>query len=522
MAFADQVTMLPLRVLFGVTLALASPDCEVGWGYEGRGEPSSTNIKSFKDCQASCHDHDQCAHFTYDYETQECWLLGKEAKLSSEVSSISGAMQCQLPKYDRVTETEEQRNKRIHRMVASMAGNVAKRSKDKVVIGVAKHMEYAARDGYLAQEKYNNLVVVLNAAIADMDSESIGKATSSGHQVLTRDDLNWLLGHMEGIKGPPPRPDEMHTPDTDTDSKSASGTGGLHSAGEPWTNAEVKYCYDKYISLSAKNAVDCAIGKIREELPGIHFTNVGYKGRGACNTHPAIFIQSRDSGCWSNIGMQTSELMTMMGLTGNQKLNLQVPGCNDCGTAIHEMLHSMGMAPELTRPDRGSFVEIQWANVKSSEFSQFTKNPHADTSLDYDIMSIMHFGKFAFSATGKETIVVKDAGYHLYTSNPDEYHLYVIGQRNMMTKNDVLQLAKMYGCTSKTSCGIRSTEPPTTEERGEVYYQEGFFNMAGNQSAVYVICGAVAVLVITVALVCCFCNRSQKKSEETRPMLGGP
>lgn len=155
----------------------------------------------------------------------------------------------------------------------------------------------------------------------------------------------------------------------------------------------------------------------------------------------------------------------MMGLTGNQKLNLQVPGCNDCGTAIHEMLHSMGMAPELTRPDRGSFVEIQWANVKSSEFSQFTKNPHADTSLDYDIMSIMHFGKFAFSATGKETIVVKDAGYHLYTSNPDEYHLYVIGQRNMMTKNDVLQLAKMYGCTSKTSCGIRSTEPPTTEER---------------------------------------------------------
>ena len=44
-AFADQVTMLPLRVLFGVTLALASPECEVGWGYEGRGEPSSPNLR---------------------------------------------------------------------------------------------------------------------------------------------------------------------------------------------------------------------------------------------------------------------------------------------------------------------------------------------------------------------------------------------------------------------------------------------------------------------------------------------
>lgn len=510
--------MLPLRVLFGVTLASASPDCEVGWGYEGRGEPSSTNIKSFKDCQASCHDRDQCAHFTYDYETQDCWLLDKEAKLSSEVSSISGALQCQLPKYDRVTETEEKRNKRIHQMVASMAGNVKKRSKDKVVIGVAKHMEYAARDGHLAQEKYDNLVVVLNAAIAEMDSETVGKATSSGHQFLTRDDLNWLLAHMEGIKGPPPRPEEMHIPDT---TKSASGA--LHSAGETWWNAEVKYCYDKYISPSAKNAVDCAIGKIREELPGIHFTDVGYKGRGACNTHPAIFIQSRDSGCWSNIGMQSSELMAMMGLTGNQKLNLQVPGCNDCGTAIHEMLHSMGMAPEIARPDRDNFVEIKWGNVKSLEFSQFTQNPHADTSLDYDIMSIMHFGKFAFSDEGKETIVVKDAGYHLYTSNPDEYHLYVIGQRNMMTKNDVLQLAKMYDCTSKTSCGVRVTEPPSIDEGGDVYYQTDFFNnISGNQSAVYMICGAVAVLVITVALVCCYCNRSQKKDEETRPMLGGP
>ena len=152
-------------------------------------------------------------------------------------------------------------------------------------------------------------------------------------------------------------------------------------------------------------------------------------------------------------------------LAGNQKLNLQVPGCNDCGTAIHEMLHSMGMAPELARPDRESFVEIEWDNVKSAKLSQFTKNPHADT----DIMSIMHFGKFAFSQNGKETIVVKDAGYHLYTSNPDEYHLYVIGQRNMMTKNDVLQLAKMYSCTSKTSCGIRSTEPPSIDDSAPWY-----------------------------------------------------
>ena len=66
-------------------------------------------------------------------------------------------------------------------------------------------------------------MVVLNAAIADMDSESIGKATSSGHQVLTRDDLNWLLGHMEGIKGIPPRAEEMNQGDAHTFDSKAGG-----------------------------------------------------------------------------------------------------------------------------------------------------------------------------------------------------------------------------------------------------------------------------------------------------------
>ena len=43
-AFTDQVTMLPLRVFFGVALALDTPDCEVGFGYERRGKPSSPHL----------------------------------------------------------------------------------------------------------------------------------------------------------------------------------------------------------------------------------------------------------------------------------------------------------------------------------------------------------------------------------------------------------------------------------------------------------------------------------------------
>ena len=142
-------------------------------------------------------------------------------------------------------------------------------------------------------------------------------------------------------------------------------------------------------------------------------------------------------------------------LSGNQKLNLQVPGCNDCGTAIHEMLHSMGMAHEQARPDRDTYVQIHWDHIKTSSFSQFTINHNADTNRDYDICSIMHYGKLAFSNDGEATISVKDAGYQVYTSDPTRYQFYVIGQRTMMTKYDLAQLAQMYQCSSRSCCGCQ-------------------------------------------------------------------
>lgn len=142
-------------------------------------------------------------------------------------------------------------------------------------------------------------------------------------------------------------------------------------------------------------------------------------------------------------------------LSGNQKLNLQVPGCNDCGTAIHEMLHSMGMAHEQARPDRDTYVQIHWDHIKTSSFSQFTINHNADTNRDYDICSIMHYGKLAFTNDGQPTISVKEAGYQVYTSDPNRYQFYVIGQRTMMTKYDVAQLAQMYQCSSRICCGCQ-------------------------------------------------------------------
>ncbi|CAL1158942.1 unnamed protein product [Cladocopium goreaui] len=260
------------------------------------------------------------------------------------------------------------------------------------------------------------------------------------------------------------------------------------------------------------------MGKVRQELPGIEFINVGYKGPDACNTHPAIYIQSSNTGCWADIGMSIEDF------TGNQKLNLGVPGCTDCGTAIHELLHSMGMAHEQSRPDRDTFVEIKWDNIMSSMYSQFAKDPHADTSVDYDIMSIMHDGRFHWSNNGKETIVVKEAGYRLYTDDPGQHHRYAIGQHIMMTQNDVRQLAKMYNCTSNTICGTGRTDvrnvnngAPSASIKGQTDIFHGY------QSVSYVTAAAFSLVASSLAC-CCFCSFSisQSKNEDSRSLLREP
>ncbi|CAE7288621.1 nas-4, partial [Symbiodinium pilosum] len=176
----------------------------------------------------------------------------------------------------------------------------------------------------------------------------------------------------------------------------------------------VNYCFDIAIAPASRQALECAMSKIMSHVPGITFHNVQYSGLDRCTSSPAIYMQSNGrrsgNGCWADIGMSSS----IFG--GNQKLNLQAPGCDNCGTATHELLHALGMAHEQSRPDRDSFITVVWSNIKAGMDGQFTKNPKADIHRPYDIMSIMHYSSRSFSKNGGDTILVKPEGFGLYTT----------------------------------------------------------------------------------------------------------
>jgi len=155
-------------------------------------------------------------------------------------------------------------------------------------------------------------------------------------------------------------------------------------------------------------------------------------------TTERAYLHFYDSGggCFSAVGKQG----------GFQKISLS-SGCWFKGTAIHEIMHALGVYHEQSRPDRDSHVRIHWENIPDRLEYNFKKKPvDLIDSLGepYDYRSIMHYGKNAF---GGSKITIE-------TIDPDYQN--IIGSRAGFSRSDVTQLNKLYKCPPTTA-----TFPPT-------------------------------------------------------------
>lgn len=273
-------------------------------------------------------------------------------------------------------------------------------------------------------------------------------AESTG-MVLTRGDLDWLLEVSTGEKMTEPLEDaeegEFHA---NLRGETGEGSQGSHDsrsfgAGNPWPGGLVKYCWDGRLQPSARRALECAMRQIRSAAPGIRFVNTGRSGSSCADG--GILMQSSARGCWADLGKSSVPF--------GQKVNLQVPGCDNCGTGVHEILHALGMAHEQSRRDRDRHVLIFWQNIRSGMAGQFSVQGGADTSQPYDTGSIMHYGRRSFSKNGQPTIVAKLSFSGSSASN--------LGQRTRMSRADINQLRALYGCQppSYTICDPPASGP---------------------------------------------------------------
>ena len=72
------------------------------------------------------------------------------------------------------------------------------------------------------------------------------------------------------------------------------------------------------------------------------------------------------------------------------------------GTVVHEILHSMGMLHEQSRPDRDDYLTIDFDNIKSDKKDNFLKygwNSVDTREIPYDLGSVMHYGSYVSQMT---------------------------------------------------------------------------------------------------------------------------
>uniref|UniRef100_A0A673LA77 Metalloendopeptidase n=1 Tax=Sinocyclocheilus rhinocerous TaxID=307959 RepID=A0A673LA77_9TELE len=137
-----------------------------------------------------------------------------------------------------------------------------------------------------------------------------------------------------------------------------------------------------------------------------------------------ISIENKD-GCYSYLGR----------IGGKQLVSLKRTGCVYHGIIQHELNHALGFYHEHTRSDRDQYVKINWEYIPTEKASNFQIRNTNNQNTTYDYGSIMHYGKTAFTTqAGKETI----------TPIPDA--TVAIGQRQDLSKLDILRINKLYGC----------------------------------------------------------------------------
>jgi len=238
--------------------------------------------------------------------------------------------------------------------------------------------------------------------------------------------------------------------------QTVNGTNGYGSiVGGRWPNARVPYIIDRSIGQQGRNAIQAAINDYHK------YTCVRWVHRSNERIYANFY---RGRGCSSPVGYRRWVNDISLG-----------NGCQDKGTTIHEMGHTIGLYHEQNRPDRGRYVRINKNQIQSGMAYNFQiENNINSLGTPYDLQSIMHYSATAFA---------RGPYYTIETIDKSKQYLINHGDRvNDFSKIDIEQINKMYGCTGQ----VGPTDPPTggcvnTDNRCDGWAGQGYCDSTNNE-----------------------------------------
>lgn len=141
---------------------------------------------------------------------------------------------------------------------------------------------------------------------------------------------------------------------------------------------------------------------------------------------PHVQVSQRAGGCYSMVGQSPAPWLST-------PINLDPSaGCWTQNLIIHEIGHALGLEHEHQRPDRDTYVRVQWQNVRAGDEDAFRRLDGAPVAGPYDFASIMQYGPWAFSNGGGPTLVplmsYQDLGFAMGTATRPSTQDYLAAQ----------------------------------------------------------------------------------------------